>query len=264
MLDHIVVDGKKYYTRDDTTSKLSPKAEFMKARRAETTFGVQLRKLAKHVADIVRGFDPFDPAGQLFMQTALIDYSKAIDPWARSVASRMVAEVDARDRQAWEKVSKFMGLSIQRELQSAPTGYAAMKILNEATALITSLPVDAAQRVRELTAKGLSEGTRADPIAEEIMRTGEVTRARANTIARTETSRTASVLQQVRAMHIGSTAYVWTTVHDADVRPDHRLLDGQTFQWSKPPIADRRTGARANPGQIYNCRCIAVPIIPDF
>jgi len=47
--------------------------------------------------------------------------------------------------------------------------------------------------------------------------------------------------------------YIWHTVEDNHVRPDHAARDGQRFQWSHPPKG-------GNPGEDYNCRCWAEPV----
>lgn len=143
---------------------------------------------------------------------------------------------------------------------TAPTGDALKTLLGEQVNLITSLPTDAARRVHELTMKAIVEGTRPDLLASEILRTGDVTKARATLIARTETARTASVLTQVRAQAVGSTGYIWRTSRDARVRPWHKKLEGQFVEWDNPPECD--PGHRAHAGQIFNCRCWAEPIIP--
>jgi SPP1 gp7 family putative phage head morphogenesis protein len=63
------------------------------------------------------------------------------------------------------------------------------------------------------------------------------------------------------ALGLGATEYVWVTSHDERVRADHRDLDGLTFSWSNPPIANRATGFRGHPGEAANCRCSARPVI---
>ena len=55
------------------------KAAFMRARRAETQFAIRLRKIASHIGDIVRGFDPESSDGLDNMRAALSQY----DPWPR-------------------------------------------------------------------------------------------------------------------------------------------------------------------------------------
>ena len=71
------------------------KAAFMRARRAETQFAIRLRKIASHIGDIVRGFDPESSDGLDNMRAALSQYAQLIEPWARAVAGRMIAEIAA-------------------------------------------------------------------------------------------------------------------------------------------------------------------------
>jgi len=85
---------------------------------------------------------------------------------------------------------------------------------------------------------------------------------RATLIARTETARTASVLVQARAQHVGAESYVWKTAGDWKVRPSHRKLNGTVHRWDDPPLSDL-PDYHSHPGQIFNCRCVALPIIPE-
>lgn len=245
---------------------LNPKAksagsEFIKARKAEVAFARQLRKVAKHVGDLVNGFDPDDPIGMAHVQDALRRYADILKPWATAVSGRMIAEVAARDRIAWAKASAHMGRALRTEIETAPTGQAMRAMLDLQVRLITSLPLEAAERVHDLTLQGIAEGARSKELAAKIFETGNVTKARANTIARTETARTAATLTQVRAQHVGSTDFIWRTAEDSDVRPSHRALNGKTFRWDQPPECD--PGINALPGCVFNCRCYAEPVIPE-
>ena len=49
-------------------------------------------------------------------------------------------------------------------------------------------------------------------------------------------------------------SYVWRSRDDARVRSSHAEYDDQTFSWSDPPSG-------GHPGQGWNCRCTAEPII---
>lgn len=173
----------------------------------------------------------------------------------------MIAEVAARDLKTWTEVSREIGSLLRQEIAESAVGKAMRESLDRQTALITSLPTEAAQRVRDLTIEGISKGTRASEIAARIMETGEVTKARANLIARTETSRTATELTSARAQSIGSTHFVWRTSGDSDVRPTHRKLNGKAFRWDDPPECD--PGHHALPGAIWNCRCWAEPLFAE-
>lgn len=239
----------------------SPKAAWLRVRRVESQFAVRLRKIAQHIGDIVSGFDVESLQGTLLMRAALERYSHLLEPWARSVSTRMLTEVAAKDKDVWRKVSAQMGRALHREIEQAPTGIVMRRLLEEQVTLIKSLPTEAAQRVQRLTLEGIEKGTRAKEVAAEIMRTGEVTKSRATLIARTEVSRTATVLNQARAQFVGSTHFIWRTAGDSDVRPSHRRLNGQAFRWDEPPECD--PAHHALPGAIWNCRCYPEAIIPE-
>ncbi len=173
----------------------------------------------------------------------------------------MVTEVAQRDERSWFRVADRMGKALKDEIRNAPTGQVMQTQMREQVRLITSLPTEAAERVHDLTTEGITKGWRADQISAEIMRTGDVTKSRADLIARTEVSRTGTLLTQARANHVGSTHFIWRTAEDTDVRPSHRALNGKAFRWDEPPECD--PGHHALPGCIWNCRCVAEPVIPD-
>lgn len=240
----------------------SPRSAFRRAKRLEEQYGRRLRSIARHIGDLVRGFDltdVFGVAGPL--QAALRRYAEILDPWARSVADRMVKEVAAHDETSWRKMSADIGRNLRREIETAPTGLVMRESLERQVGLIKSLPLEAAQRVQKLTTEGITQGRRAADIAAELMETEKVSKSRATLIARTEVSRTATELTKARALHVGSTEFIWRTAGDSDVRDTHRALNGKAFRWDDPPECD--PGHRALPGGIWNCRCYAEVVVPD-
>lgn len=237
------------------------KKGFAQARNAETQYARQLRKVAKKVGEIIKLYGS-DPDQLPKLNLALKQYAAKVKPWARKAAQTMLLDVDRRNEGLWAEATKEMSKSIGREIRTAPTGKSLTAFLEEQVHLITSLPLEAANRVHELTLRGLERGgLRADEIADQIMKTGEVTRNRANTIARTEVARTASAMTMVRAKHIGSKGYVWRTALDSDVRDSHRKMEGKFVRWDKPPTLSDGTTTHA--GMIYNCRCYPEPVIPE-
>jgi SPP1 gp7 family putative phage head morphogenesis protein len=255
--------------RPTTREERAARSRFAKVRRAEAEYARNLRRIARHVGDIVRGFVPGlaqeqQPPGLLRqLQDALRGYARLITPWAQTAAERMLAEVARRDRIAWEEHGKLIGRLLRREIEQAPTGPAMRGLLEGQVELIASLPLEAAQRVQDLAVEGLSSGARWTEIAKEIMATGEVTRSRANMIARTETGRAATTLTRVRAEYVGSPGYVWRAVMDADTRPRHRELDGQFILWNDPPVVTEpgQKEVRAHAGAWVNCRCWPQPVL---
>ena len=249
-------------TRDLKTPFQSAREKlFTYSRRAEAQYAVQLRKIARAVGDIINAFPPGDPAALPAITDSLVRYSSMIRPWARAVAARMIADVNHRDNKVWQKQSEMMGASLRQEVRSAPTGIAMQQLLAESVHYITSIPLDAAKRVHELTMKGISDSRRFKEYADEIQRSTHVSRSKANLIARTETARTSSVLTQVRAEHVGCVGYVWRTSRDGDVRKSHKEMEGKFVKFDEVPLLS--DGTRTHAGQIYNCRCYMEPVIPD-
>lgn len=243
---------------------------FDRVRRTERTYTIQLRKIAKIVGDIVNGFDWGNPAeADRLVTDALTEFAKTISPWAKSVAASMLVDVQRRDVKAWREITNGMGEALRAEILRAPTGLVFQQKMAEQVKLITSLPTEAAQRVHHLVTESMIDSGRAKAIADEIFRSGEVSRGRANLIARTEVGRAASAFTESRAQYIESPGYIWRTARDSEVRNtdnnpigSHRLLEGKFIPWDKPPVASTN-GQRAHAGAIYNCRCYPEPIIPS-
>lgn len=242
-------------------ASVKPRSAFIRARKVEAKYAMQLRKIAQHVGDIIAGFPPGDADSDGLINAALARYSGTIGDWATSVAARMIAEIEQRDAAAWRIASAQMGRALRKEIESAPTGEILRARLAEQVRLIKSLPLEAGERVHKLTLEGIINGTRAREIAAEIQESGEVTKARATLIARTEVSRTATELTAARAQYIGSTHFIWRTAGDSDVRASHKALNGGVFRWDQPPECD--PGHHALPGAIWNCRCYPEPVITD-
>ena len=244
-------------TRDQVFHRTNP----VKTRRAEILYARQLRMVAEQVGILIGGFGKDHPSRIEQIMHSMRRYSDLLEGWAQSAASKMIASIDMSDRDAWRALSQQMSVAVQKEVETTPVGEVVKRLLAEQVTLIKSIPLDAAQRVHELTIKGLSDSTRGAEIEKEILRSGDVAKARARLIARTEIQRTASIFTQARAEHIGSIGYIWRTTGDSDVRSSHRHMNGKFVRWDSPPTLD--DGTKTHAGQIYNCRCFPEPVFPQ-
>lgn len=257
LLAPVAEDAKQ--TRVSGSNRKSA-ASFFKVRNAEHEYARQLRAVSRTIGQIISGLAPDGIVTDLRgLMDALYAYSNILDPWARMVAARMLEDVAKRDERAWMEHAEEMGLNLRHELRTTNVGALFQTMREEEVLLIKSLPIEAGQRVADLTAEAITTGVRAKEIAQEIMRSGEVTQSRATLIARTEVAKTASTVVQARAVQIGSEAYIWRTVKDASVRPSHRQMEGKLVQWSAPPTLDNMTG---HAGHFPNCRCSPQPLLP--
>jgi SPP1 gp7 family putative phage head morphogenesis protein len=235
--------------------------EWANARLAANAFGVALRKIARHVGDLVRAFDPVDdPAQEPQVRHALERYADLITPWARAQAEAMLHDVSRRNEKAWWELARAMSSALRKEIREAPTGQVMRQLMDEQVTLIRSIPLKAARRVHELTLKGIEDSTRASEIAREIQRSGEVAASRATLIARTEVGRTAAALTQARAEYVGSEGYIWLSARDQQVRPSHRAMEGKFVRFDSPPTLDGMIG---HAGALVNCRCVMLPVVPE-
>ena len=236
------------------------RARWEQARRAESSYSIRLRQVAKQVGAIIKGFTVSGVVtNKEAMLKALEDYSRLIGPWARSVAEYMVADVARRNAKAWKEQGAEMGQALRAEIAQAPTGRIFSDLMDKQVTLITSLPLEAAERVQRLSTEAMSTGARPAEIMAEIMRIGEVTESRAKLIARTEVSRAQTNLTEARALYVGSEGYVWRTSNDGNVRDTHRAMNGKFVRWDSPPKTDPNLDpyhAGAGP----NCRCYCDPI----
>jgi hypothetical protein len=232
-------------------------------------YAKQVSRIIEHFGDPVTGLVPPDRMPAL--NDALRRYQGGILPWARATAGRMIAEVNRRNLTAWQKHTKTMSAQLRQQLATTPLGNEVGALMDVQVDLITSLPLDAAKRVHEASLEAMTVGARFSSTAPEIKlalekahpdATDQWLRNRATLIARTETARVSSVLTQARATRVGSTHYIWKTAGDGNVRESHQRLDNTTQAWNEPPLSDP-PGHHSHPGQIWNCRCIALPILAD-
>lgn len=232
---------------------------WVQVRKAERFYLGALRKIAKHIGELVMGGINslgLDENGDV--TRALQQYSRVITPWAQNTGQRMVMDVERLNRESWVKHSQDIGVGIKEALTTEAIQPAMVKMYDEQVRLIKSLPIEAATRVHNLTMEAIATGERAESIAKKIAATGEVTASRAMLIARTEVGRTATALTEARARAIGSDGYTWMTAGDSDVRHSHALMQGKYVRWDEPPTLDGLVG---HAGALPNCRCIPIPVL---
>jgi SPP1 gp7 family putative phage head morphogenesis protein len=93
-----------------------------------------------------------------------------------------------------------------------------------------------------------------------------VTEKKAKFLARQETGLLMAKFKESRYTESGIHQYKWRCSAGSakhPVRPSHKVLDGRVFRWDTPPIttAPDEPQRRNNPGEDFNCRCVAIPIV---
>lgn len=126
----------------------------------------------------------------------------------------------------------------------------------ENVALIKSIPDDLLSSLETMVSRDLADGVRFEELAVNIEEKFDVAKRRAELIARDQMQKFQGDLNRVRQQDLGVTKYVWNTLGDESVRPEHVARDGKIFSWSDAP-------EDGHPGEAINCRCWAEPILDD-
>ncbi|MFB0841792.1 phage head morphogenesis protein [Paenibacillus oleatilyticus] len=224
-----------------------------------------MRKLAKLLAGLD---DPF----QIVKRIRAFAYSKEMDDYALATASRMVTHLFTDAGRTWRQAARrnsqgrLINEALRKELQGSINGAVRHQIERNAT-IIKSLPLDVSKLVTEHILAESMKGVRANDIAEQIKELfPEKSNARAELIARTETSKTSTALTRARSENLGVGWYVWRTSEDSRVRDSHALMNGVLVRWSDPPSPEQLDGEKRSyghyhAGEIFYCRCYGEPVI---
>lgn len=204
-----------------------------------------------------------------------------VGPEMRTAARRAVGDASSAHRQtlttqlgARARAGQLRADPFAREPELVP-------VLREATrenvALIKTIPTRFFDRIEETVRDGVRRGLRHEEIAAQLERdvfSGEegselaIARNRAAFIARDQVGKVTAQVGEHRQRALGLTRYRWVTARDErvrgnpagrypDARPSHFARDGKVFSWDDAPEG-------GHPGEDYNCRCIAEPILDDI
>ena len=147
----------------------------------------------------------------------------------------------------------FMGDFFRRELE---------KWVEDNVNLISTLPHNTLSAMRKTCLNGWLEGKSITTITKEIRHSYKsVGKNHARLIARDLTAKLSAKVNQSHQQAAGIKEYIWICCMDGRQRKDHEKLHNTRQSWDNPPIVDTRTGARAHPGEYFQCRCRAKPVI---
>lgn len=128
---------------------------------------------------------------------------------------------------------------------------------------IKSIPAASLDRMASIVEEHATEGLDVRGFAEIIKKSFDVSDARADFLARDQVSKYNGAIRQSASKSLGLERYTWVTMHDGAVRPMHAALDGTEQAYSDPPITND-DGEANNPSEDYGCRCLDMPILPDY
>lgn len=128
------------------------------------------------------------------------------------------------------------------------------KFAVENAKLIEGVTMRGIDEVSRIVTRGVSAGDLHRDIAKEIAGRMTVGLRRARLIARDQVGKLYGQLNAQRQKQLGVEEFIWRTVRDARVRPEHRALENKRF-----PI-DKGHPVEGLPGEPVLCRCFAEPV----
>lgn len=127
--------------------------------------------------------------------------------------------------------------------------------------LITTVPKNMLGEMRQIMIDGYKNGALPKDLAEKIQDAYGMSKAHAQFIARDQMAKLSAQITEKEHRDAGVTRYKWSDSGDERVRESHRRLNGHVFSYDNPPETDG--GRHCNPGQDFNCRCVAIPVFEE-
>ncbi len=248
-----------------STQKRKAKERFKKATQLEKEYLRSLQKIVHQIDRLIKfTLNSGMPVvqAQAEIRKALESYSKQIGPWAENKARLIFRTISKFEEEEWMQLGRKLERNLKKEFNNSTIGTAVDLFMSEQVKLIQDIPLGAARRIQNLAENAVITGERPESLIEKIMHTGQVTRSRAQLIARTTIASTATALTKIRSEHVGSTHYTWRTCGDGDVRESHKHMNGKVIAWSAEPEVE--PGKFYHAGCFPNCRCWAAPILDQI
>ncbi len=250
--------------------------------RIEAAFRRRLLAIVRNcILKQVRKTGNLDDMVQILQQVSESEEYKKL---CKDAAMKMVTGLFSDQGHTWREAAAANGkgreiyAALRKELQGE-AGTRLRTLIDDTTYRIVTLPSDIGHEVADYVARESLKGRRASDLEDEIRRMfPDKTQARAELIARTQTSMTSTNLTWQRAERLGAHWYIWRPVGgaagDGRTRDSHRMMAGVLVNWNDPPAPEdlfpilnadgsprKNTLGHYHAGCCPNCRCYPEPIV---
>lgn len=193
-----------------------------------------------------------------------VDIEKGLE--SLSFQSTYGKVIDSVDSSFTKTVSKAIGITV--DITEDQKKIIAKEFSNNLKLFIKDFADKEILLLRQKVEDAVFAGIRAESLQKVIKDRFNVSENKAKFLARQEINLLTSKYKQAKYQEAGVNKYRWSTSKDSRVRDgdpagegDHKSLDGKIFSFDDPPITNKYTGERNNPGEDYGCRCVAIPVI---
>ena len=167
----------------------------------------------------------------------------------------MFNRVKTFNRRQQEKIFRSIFGSTPKEISRADYEKIRQIWVNQNIELIHSIDRRTLESIRytlsENIIRAVDRKILVEELTESITHMAGVNEKRAALIACDQVGKLNSQLAQLEQMNQGCDSYIWQTMMDNRVRPEHAARQGKRFYWDDPP-------SDGHPGWSYRCRCTAL------
>jgi SPP1 gp7 family putative phage head morphogenesis protein len=242
---------------------------FERPLRLEVAYENAITRLLQHFFKIPT-FETWNEAQQLVHEYATT--VKYLFGFAQKLASNMITHVGIQNANSWREAAHTAGrgsliYNLLRTEMNQPKMRDRLYFLIQSNAqFISTIPQEVAARTVHHVQQEQMAGRRSEDILHDLapyMR--ELKKWQIRRIARTEVAKADTAITRTRAEELNLNWYKWSTSHDARVRKSHRHMSEVLVNWNDAPspelLVHEKNAGSYHAGNIYNCRCIALPVV---
>lgn len=191
-------------------------------------------------------------------------WQKRIDEAAPKLARWFTQAAHRRSQDGLKKILKDGGISVEFKM-TAPMRDVLHATLTENVGLIKSIGSQYHTEVEGMVMRSVTAGRDLSSLTKDLQARYGITARRADTIALNQNNLATSSFVRVRQQDLGLKAK-WLHSHGGrEPRPTHLANDGKIYD---PAVGwfdnDPKVRKRIWPGQLINCRCVSVSVVPGF
>ncbi|MFY2659225.1 phage minor head protein [Achromobacter xylosoxidans] len=184
-------------------------------------------------------------------------FDEAAQPVASEFAETSMSAADISLRNALRQ----RGFSVQFQLTRAANDVFQATV-QENVGLIKSIAAEHLQEVQGMVMRSVTQGRDLEGLVEDLQKRYGVTKRRAAFIARDQNNKATATITRVRQQGLGIKQAKWRHSRGGKhPRKSHQDADGKVYHVDKGMLID---GEYIRPGELPNCRCVAISIIPGF
>lgn len=211
-----------------------------------------------HIRNTIFLVDSENKDTQRELEAFFDDLERSLEKNPEPIITPIRKTVDAMQ----DDLNKDLGtLGVKKELTDDEKNNLAQDYNKSQTLNIANWNPEQIERLRDFVSASFTEGASKQSLIDYLMSEMEVSRNKAKFLARQETSLFLSKFRRETSKSAGVNRYQWSASMDERTRERHQELNGKIFFYGDPPIVDIDTGRKAEPGEDFGCRCVAIPVM---